>query len=397
MSFQKNQILTIVLIATNFLLTACNQGGGKASEQVLPVDVTGYSEASCLYKYNEGGMAQSKASTNIKATYFQKRYDDSLLQPVLAASASEVVHFAETTGVRYYSTSAFQAESCELMASLPASPYDLQNEFSRVSKGGSITGLYLSVHTDGLVSTKDLAAIIVRLDANKWILVHEFMHHIFDLQNMAEGIDGGKVKDNLVKSEREFDAANDAIKSATSANQKDLIRQAAAKLIVYNQNMILLLKSYYLEEMTIETTLVDALANQQLKLVLPKQRINGAGYTISSSKKAYHYLDSITTDNTNFKVSNWAELESADLTLLNSANSQIESIKNQISSLVTRAEDFLDSQNLKYNGFHGNNSSAVDQNVHSGCTHDQMPDEVIQMLKKRQRKQKKAQLIKLGA
>ena len=382
MRFQTKTIsMGLLVLLLNFLM-ACRPGSdnSKPTEQVVDDDVSAYSEASCLYKYDEGDHAETHLTSEIKTTYFRKKYDVSLLNAVLRASASEVVHFAESKGVKFFKTQAYKNKSCNLLESLPSAPSDLEGEFQKGLKTSTILGLYLSLNTPELPSTDEQAAIIIRQDGNKWILVHEFMHHLFQIQAESEGIHVNDLKAQVVTLSDEFDKAENEIAGSFGDKRKQAVKKAANRLNQLSSTFFQLIKQYMLEEMTIETTLGEQLENYKITKVHNKQRINGAAYTIQSAKNANEFIEFLKTENVRFKDRYMNDLVNEDYDKLSQTIAEHSLIKGEISSLVDRAKKYLASIDLEYKGLQVANFSAYGENEHVGCSHSKIPDEIKQIV-----------------
>ena len=392
MRFQQKMLsIGLLLFGLNFLV-ACSSGDSsskKPTEQVVDDDLSAYSEASCLFKFDEGDLALSRSAPEIKSTYFNKKFDISLLKAVVGASASEVIRFAGTTGVSYFKTQSYKTKSCEFLASLPKAPSDLENEFAKGLKDATILGLYLGLKTPELPTTDSHASIIVRRDGNKWILVHEYMHHLFQIQAEADGLQVNKLKDQIKLLSDEYDEADKALKHAIGPDRIPLVKTAALKLGQLNEVVLQILKQYMLEEMTIETTLGELMENYRLNKIHPKQRINGAAYIISSSKKAAAILESLSSENTSFKDRSKADIDYADLRKLEESLALFAQTKSEMDTLVSKAKSYLNSIGLEYKGLNfavGEFDSEGKDTAHVGCSHSEIPAEVQQAVNRFNRK-----------
>lgn len=372
-----------MLILSQMVLSSCGSGSDsdKKSEQVVSKDIAGYSKASCLYKYDEGPVPLAPLAKNVETTYFSKRIDMSLLAPVLKASAAGVVQFAEQNGVRYYKTASKNTDTCRMLNLLPEAPSDIQNDFKKSNESGNILGLYEGKNSIGLPSTKDVASITVLEDANKWVLVHEYVHHLFAVQLDNDGNYNPDLKSDLSNKLKTYSVANEVAKGANSSEKEVLINNAAMKLNDFVKTFMLLLKQYTLEEMTIETILANKLDSSELVLVEPKQRINGAAYIISSGKKATDLIASIKKEVTLFQLLNSTKLGITESNLLTDSSRQLDQITTDIDSLTSTANKFLLTQGISFKGFRAvsfsHDVSYEDPTSHVGCSHGEIPAEII--------------------
>ncbi len=357
-------------------LTACGGGTDKKTEEVVGEDVSGYAEASCLYKYQEGPRAGRSGPKDIQNTYFKKNIDMNLLRPVLGASGAEVVRFAEATQVRFYSTRSDKSGTCDFLGELPAAPSDVQEFFNRADKNGTVLGLYVGLNSENLQSTKQAAAITIKKDGSKWVLVHEYMHHLFNIQSLDDGIDGATVKDVVIQAEKDYTTASELLKIMPAANNSSYVKETAVKLNKFNAAIFVFLQQYFLEEMTIESTLAEKVKSGELSLIHPKQGINGAAYTVSSSGKANAILKTVQTETKDFIRDHGSKIDSADLLLLKANLDEVESMQTQMFSLVVRASLFLREHNIDYTGL----ATQKQNNPHAGCSHGQIPEDLLAVI-----------------
>lgn len=289
-------------LALSFLALLTNCGGeGRRTAQVASTDIADYAGASCHFRFDEGEAAVRLSGSDVTVTHFGKKFDRNLLLPLLRASAAEVVRFAQENGVRFYkSADPIGGGACPFAATLPEAPADLKAEFSAVGGSGATTGLYLPLQSPNLPSTNELAAIVVRTDTNKWVLVHEYMHHLFEMQRKADGVRSLNLEDNFTSRYDEYRLAFAAAHLATGPERNDKIKDAVAKLKSFNEAALLLLQTNALEEMTVESYLAHLLDQNQFAFVHKQQRLNSAMYIMSSAKEPSTMLAQLTNLNANF-------------------------------------------------------------------------------------------------
>lgn len=369
-----------------YLLMAALGGSKKDKKEDSGSDLTGYREASCLYGYSEGPQALVKpANKQVTTSYFGKKIDLSLLSPVLGASGYEVVRFAEDTGVRFFKTSPYKSGTCGFSSSLPAAPSDLEKKFSEANKNNGVLGVYLSKNSTELPSTNGIAAIVVRSDANKWVLVHEYMHHLFDTQVQEQGLSGDGIKAKALGLYSTFNSQKRSLDYKYGSSRKAAVKEAYTTLIQMNDAMIELLKQFFLEEMTIETMMGEKLDKGELKMVLDKQRINGAAYVISSEKKTSEFIDDLEAEIAAFSRAYYSDLEYSDYSALSNYTTKFRALKSEMSRLKSRAKDFLSTKGLDYNGVTiespENPEISIPVDDHAGCSHGQDADEVLETIR----------------
>jgi len=381
------KLVTQYLLATATLLAVgCSSGGDdKKAVAATPDDVSEYAKASCEYKYEEGGRAPTQGANDVRSTYFKKNLNFALLNPVLGASGGETVRFAESHSVRYYKTSFRSTSNCEFTQALPAAPSDLSAEFSKNDSQGAILGLYLGANTKNLPSTTGQASILVRRDANKWVLVHEYTHHLFQLQRDAEmGVQTEDIKTRLVRVGKEYDQAMSDLKADRSTDRAPKLKAAAQKLVEFNGIAFDFLREYLLEEMSIENVLAEKFERSELKYVIAGQRINGAAYTISSGKKAKEqFLSALSSDIDQFLMIYRWDMASEDLSQVQKLQTEISSMTSEIDTLAEKAKAFLRTKGLEYKGLGAMGIAGSTETNHIGCTHEQGVEEVEQFFKQR--------------
>lgn len=384
----KMSLANTMLAATILLALGCSGSGeSKPTQQVVGDDLSQYAKASCEYKYEEGSLAEPKSFDNIKITYFKKSLNFALLQPVLRASGSETVRFAESQNVRFFKTSFRDKNNCEFLQTLPLAPSDLAAKFTSVdASSAGLLGLYLEADTKDLPSTTAKAAILVRRDANKWILVHEYMHHLYQIQRNAEMDSKAEdVKTRLTRLSADYDKAVTALNLGAPAERVDLLHKASEKLVEFNTVAFDFLREYLLEEMSIENVLFEKYERNELKNVIEGQRLNGVGYTLVSGKKAKElFLTALEKENDSFFIRYQAELAAEDKVNVQKVQAEVKSINSEIEVLSSRAKAYLRSKNLEFKGLSSvMGITGLSGTSHDGCNHQQGLEEVEQIFKDR--------------
>jgi hypothetical protein len=328
------------------LLTNCS-GEGRRTAQVASTDISDYAGASCHFRFDEGEAAVRLPDSDVTVTNFGKKFDRNLLLPLLRASAAEVVRFAQENGVRFYkSADPISVGACPFAATLPEAPADLKAEFAVVGGSGATTGLYLPLHSPNLASTNELAAIVVRADTNKWVLVHEFMHHLFEMQRKADGVRSLNLEDSFTSNYDEYKLAFAAARVASGPVRIEKIKDAVAKLKSFNEAALLLLQTNALEEMTIESYLAHLLDQNQLAFVHKQQRLNSAMYIMSSAKEPSTMLSQLTNLNANFAKEFDDDLDAlyeSRVELIHLAD-PLETYSAELASLTSEERSYMTSQ-----------------------------------------------------
>ncbi len=255
-----------------------NAGNGTTISQP---DKSDYSIASCEFKFDQGEPAPSLVpEPSMYQSYFEKQIDTNLLYPLLNSSASETVRFAKLIGLSIYSVSAYEYNSCAMLSALPTAPYDYSVAFTNT--GGNTLGLYLPAKNNFVKNMNETPVIMIRKDANRWVLVHEIMHHLYSKEVQSQ-INDDDLKaqlkpaiDKYVESTKQF------AKLENFENGKKLVSDIKLVLDLFPE----FLKRYMLEEITIEGSLSELLNEKLLTNIPSNQSINGAAYIYTNSQKA---------------------------------------------------------------------------------------------------------------
>lgn len=378
----------VLVLPLCFILVSCSSGSEDRKTRDVAPDYSEYSKASCVFGYNEGNLVANSNSRQIVTSYFGKRYDLGLLIPVLAASGAELVSYAESkTNVRYYKTSSYHDDSCGYSVSLPSAPSDLEADFSKVAgkddKAG-ILGLYHEEKTPYLPSTSKNATIVVRSDSNKWVLIHEYMHHLFWTQLKTDDTEAGPdLQKRFLKNYEDYE---DLMKRLDRLSDDEIksVSEAKNKLQKVGEDGIRILKSYFLEEMTIETILGDFMSNGELRFVHPPQRINGAFYVLMSAKTAEKIIRELDDKVYEFRIKYGRKLGSEDYSKLTSISTQFSSLKSDIDALKSKARNFLSEKDLEFRGLVSVPAGSAEKTPEhpAGCAHGQLDPELQQFIDK---------------
>lgn len=337
--------LPLVLMLTALLSLASCADEKAPSRTVAAVDeqLGAFAESSCKYQFNEGPSAVPESQSDIRKVQFGKKLDFHLLTPVFTSSASELVRFAETLGVQYFKTAPFQQDGCNFAAILPAAPADVEAIFAK--QRADVLGQYYMKGMDDFKTTRDNAAIVVTSDTNKWILIHEFMHHLFRLGEAGE-VNALTVERDANESMRAYNDALDAVDESTGPEQRANMLKALSLLRTHNRHMMNFIKTFPLEEMTIETQLADFSELGALKFVPEKQRVNGAGYILMANSVAQNYIKKLLSANSYALYEFDSVVSSLERKNFDAFNAKLKEMSAQANEMTAAAHDFLKSQNI---------------------------------------------------
>lgn len=275
---KNNVSLALSCLLATSLITACSDSDSD-SKSASVVQQKG-DVRSCEYGIYEGEPANSSlASDQVGEASFGKRYPRSKYLAIASASIYETIRYITwNTGAQVYKAANLADLSCwqPNMQSAQELPSDLYAEWNRVNdKGGtgSVVGLYLP--KGRLPSTKTMAAVIVRENASRSTLVHEYLHHLFYTQ---AALDGYNDDEAITQVEKDADALR-TLRASTDSASFDQFHQTIIRFV---ENFDQVLVHRTLEEVTVEKMMANDLESKTLRF-LPKDSF---WYLISSAKAA---------------------------------------------------------------------------------------------------------------
>jgi hypothetical protein len=277
--------LVMLGLALSLVFTGCKKAQTSPS---LVCDREGYIQASHAYDADQGEELLLKPSaTPIVESYFGKLYNKDWLKAVGRASVLNTIAYIETKGARVYRSDSISTKSAKPMASLSYMPWDIDREWRKADEPypeepcGFLSGLYLGSDSRGMPSLRGKGAVVVREDASRWTLVHEFMHHNFKTQAAKNGYDDDVLQNRRI---RLLNGIRDLKRNRTISDQA-----YGLQLSVYFQELMnvadQLVVQYQFEEMAIEATLQDLYERGELGYV-PVRAYRNASWYIDHSKKS---------------------------------------------------------------------------------------------------------------
>jgi hypothetical protein len=292
--------LRIALIfAMGSALVGCKKSASSSNSQLVCTDTDRgpYIRQSAEWRPEEGEAVETTfTGKTIVDGYFGKKYNANWLTAVGRASILDTINYIETTGARVYRSDPISKKSSMNLESATVMPWDLDRVWRDADQpiaGTScafMAGLYLGEKTRGLQSLKTRAAIIVREDAGRWTLVHEFMHHNFKTQAAENGYEDEKARNLQGKL---FKQISD-LKADRTINNRDYASRLSAlfqQLIdVVDQTVI----QYQFEEVTVEATLQDKYRVGELAYVPSGAYSNASWYIAHSKTNIQKLYDSLT-------------------------------------------------------------------------------------------------------
>ena len=232
-------------------------GCGNADRPPQPAvgqDFGEYIQQSCEFTADVGDLGQKiPAPHSIAVGYFGKKFNREWLDAVSSTSIESTVAYIRTTGARVYRASPRVPNSCQPFAKLDPLPPPVESKWAEAERNTSdliradgsnafISGLYLPPE-------EDPAALIVRADASRWILVHEFMHHNFRMQQRASGFDVRKALDLQTEIVKQL---NEVGKS-TQLTDEERVKAVVPIFVKMVKNLDRIMVALPFEEMTVES------------------------------------------------------------------------------------------------------------------------------------------------
>lgn len=284
----------LLVVLTSLFLAGCSKGGGGSPS----VEETGYIDYSCDFSPDDGEKAPavSPQSLNYEKASFSKVISRSSIEAIALASGKETINFAISVGALFYRVVRSPHDKCLHYSFLPLVPPDLEKEYIEaekdLKKNERILGVYLPQGKPGLPTNANQAGILVREDSNRWTLVHELMHHLFELGRRSQNAEN---EDNLMK---RYLAAHKVMKE--TRNILSLGTGAdTQKVLDFQKNLIVLMESekevltrFALEEMAIEKIMQTERAKGKMTY-MPDRTRSSSWYITRSYEAAKEEIDYI--------------------------------------------------------------------------------------------------------
>lgn len=369
-------------------VAGCSPASPEETKFVTKYDDT---KASCLYGFNDGEYAPSSMpAPRLQKAAFDKMYDLALLDAVSAASGSELVRFAALTGVTYYKVNKLSTNNrklgCPFTGTLPLAPDAIVEKFRTVEsetqaedERAALLGFYLpSSMVRGLTNGRHEENLIAVLnDSDKYIMTHEFMHHLFNRESQISDSD---IRNNINTSYSNYETADQKFKSQeNAANLIDLVNKFEPMV----QNLIVFLKAFYLEEMALETEMHKQYSKGKLKYISSDRRDNADEYILSSAEAAKGTIKQLDINNVAVKLSLKARSlnlsafeEQSAVAKINNAQLLISKLDTEMNELVASARRRVKSNESLYGLHSGLVAQKIEQ--HIGCSHMREAEKIRQ-------------------
>jgi hypothetical protein len=370
----KNVLLVGLSTLAIFLSACSNSDTDKKNSPLEDKGGLDYDTKSCQFSASEGERAYENLlnTESIVTTSFGKEFNENYFTAIAKASIENSILFIRQTDVELYRASAVPTKACtrSLFANLNPLPADIQGHWN--SLGGSdptiiILGLYLGEAQEHLRSTETKAAIIVRENTNRWTLVHEFMHHLFQLRMTEKGIDVEKVKDEFVSIASQWTDFNE-YRTYTAEEMR-------SKVKAWNQLIdkgVLVYSSYTLEEMTIEKYMKEKFATGQLSYVPADSNY----YIYASGKKAASIFSKMKSEATALQRKARKMMLEEEVGELQQRINLLSSREQEVANIMAAYPDTKETGGHSLNGLVGmdDHSRPVD------CPHEKVGNEIYNII-----------------
>lgn len=282
-----------ILIGFSVALSSCNGGSSSSGTSSKGAELN-YS--ACSIPPTQGKASPAAAAPNVQVRKpFGKKFDENQLIPVLETSAAATISYVRNVQkinlVKVYAPMNASASYCPMFGTLPAA--STQQAATWKSAGGgvgesSLRGLYLFWDS----STKPYhfkdPTIILAEDGDRWTIVHEMMHHLYNLGRR----DGSYIPSSILNQTSQM-ASTEALnlwpQLVKEIDHAKFARFVKAMKSWYSSDLSQL-KQGELEEVAIESLLIDLFAKRQFAYT-PDDRQSGYVYMLSSLNEAATLLD----------------------------------------------------------------------------------------------------------
>lgn len=359
-------------------LTACAKPRAAVTEKTtVGLCSEEYKANSCAYKYDEGQKLTPLAQeTDIEPIYFNKKLNLSQLSPTFGSSAATVYPFIKSQGLDVYSTKG--GCGCDFFAKIPKAPVALMNHWNGIDKE-NLLGLFLPIVQlqEILPGSAKTPVLMLRADTDKWTLIHEYMHFLFDQQ---------RTKNEHLSSDDIFYTFNSAASIFGAQTKTALttdIRIKATSLSSYAMAYVNFLNAFLdyttaftLEEVTIESFLSEQYINGKLTQATSYARMGAAGYLYSKYREFNTLIAEFTTGNminseTKETEKSFVGLDETKLQLASTGTESAETLEkfNALQNRIEKIKYELEGLRQKYVDPLKNASMARVLSYKSDCSH----------------------------
>lgn len=280
--------LFTAVFALSLILTACSgdSGGGGGGTRVVP---PGYDKIACKAAPPDQGkeaLFVNLGGTHVVSGLFLKPFDRLDLEAVLDASSLSTTEYAKRWGVNIFRVVREDLNgACQTFYNLTTAPDDVQAVWNGVIANmngpGRLAGLYWE-HCGNQCRERQVVSPTILVDeaADRWTLVHEMMHHNFNVSRKADSkipsLNG--LNSTLRRSQGFIEVLMKRYQSNPLAETFQRLADENEKVVLASVELVV--RSSF-EEIAVEGQLVHEWATQNLK-----------GTTSAAAKSALWYMDS---------------------------------------------------------------------------------------------------------
>lgn len=169
--------LCLLILFSTFLISCSGQNGSMAYNKLGALD------KECEYRLNAGEDITDFTFSEeaVEVDHFGKLYNVDFLEKILKSSGQATLKFAHSLGIKTLRVEQSQS-NCQMFSFLEEArgePLKAWMDLVEQNEGRTPGGLYTFFsHSDSPLLPID-PTILLRIDANRWTLVHELMHYNF--------------------------------------------------------------------------------------------------------------------------------------------------------------------------------------------------------------------------
>jgi hypothetical protein len=354
-------------------LTGCGSNFFQTSyERHYPISAELVTQvSSCEFAPNQGSEAEfiKLEHTQLSLSDFNKEFNRSHFDGILSASGDSTIDYVGRDSVQLFKAPV-EGDGCKYFAKARLIPNDWLDFWSGVA---AVLGVYVGKTMEQLQKFKtEEPVIIVREQAGRWVLVHEYLHHLFYTESLKNGHNDQKLRaerDTLLDKYLHLSYEN-AFDFTTLSEVVDTFTQ-----FVHSNDKMLL--HYFYEEIAVENLLRKEFESGHLKFVSQKDYENAAWYIHYSADNSVR-MTNVLTENLiaiNLQLEKSTELNDGQ--------------KENLTGKVKSALQLIDERTLQLNEIlkvtpkvttfnnEGGIASSVHKDLFSSCEHNQVEKKFI--------------------
>lgn len=291
---------TLPLLTLYILLSTVGCSKSENKSQIINRSLE---PTECSFKPSEGSTVNinSVYTSETQLGLFDKPYNREWLHSIETASLYETIRFVNETGVQILSAEKKGSLDCNGFSSLSSisSQDEIEKEWKKLASKDNnkqyVAGLYLPQNPlSPIEALKNKSVIIVRENQERYTLVHEFMHHNFTesakKNKLLDGNEEQKFKTHLQKA---FSILKNVDSHSTDAQIYYALSACQDDFLAAFNNFDKIILGTALEEVTIESLLVDQILNNSLQFIQKdnlKQSSWYIGYSADRAESLYSNL-----------------------------------------------------------------------------------------------------------